>query len=240
MNSSQIIDRLSQLGNPEIAAHSSRFFKTGPGQYGEGDRFLGIRVPVIRKKVRAFQDISLETTLEILKSAFHEARLFALLVMVRKYTRSKSMNEKRDLYRMYLDNTRHINNWDLVDTTAEHIPGAYLFTRSRKPLYRLARSASLWERRIAIMSTFYFIRRMDFADTLNLCEKLLSDREDLIHKATGWMLREVGNRDREKEQTFLNKHCTEMPRAMLRYAIEKFPEDKRRHYLKQPKSQRKT
>ncbi len=168
MKSSQIIDRLSQLGNPEIAAHSSRFFKTGPDQYGEGDRFLGIRVPVIRKEVRSFQDISLETTLEILKSAFHEARLFALLFMVRKYARSRSEEEKLDLYQAYLSNTPNINNWDLVDSSAEHIPGAYLFTRSRKPLYELVQSASLWERRIAVMSTFYFIKQMDLEDTLNL------------------------------------------------------------------------
>jgi len=230
----QILNRLRELGNPDSEAHSQRFFKTGPGQYGEGDRFLGIRVPVIRKCVREYRDISLPDTLELLKSPFHEARLLALLILVTKYHRAEENAERELIYRSYLTHTEFINNWDLVDSSAEHIVGAYLFKKDRKPLYKLARSKDLWERRIGIMSTFHFIKREDFADTLALAEILLNDKEDLIHKAAGWMLREVGNRDRKTEERFLAKHYKQMPRTMLRYAIEKFPETERLTYLHRP------
>ena len=227
----EILNKLRELGDSEIAAHSQRFFKTGPGQYGEGDKFLGIRVPVIRKCVREYIEISLEETVELLKSPFHEARLLALLILVAKYSAANENVERTVIYRSYLQHTEFINNWDLVDTTAEHIVGAHMFDKDRKPIYELARSKDLWERRIGTMATFHFIKREDFSDTLAIAKLLLNDKEDLIHKAVGWMLREVGNRDRKIEEKFLKKHYKQMPRTMLRYAIEKFPETDRQAYL---------
>lgn len=228
--SRKIISKLKELGDRETATHSQRFFKTGPGEYGEGDTFLGIRVPVLRKCARQFRDAGIDESLELLKSPFHEARLLALFMLVNRYSTGAG-NEQQTIYRAYLGNTKYINNWDLVDSSAAYIVGAYLSDRDRKPLYRLARSRNLWERRIGMMSTFQFIKQGDFTDTLALAELLLYDREDLIHKAVGWMLREVGNRDMTAEEAFLVKHYREMPRTMLRYAIEKFPEDKRQAYL---------
>jgi len=227
----QIVNRLRELGDSDIAAHSQRFFKTGPGEYGEGDRFLGIRVPIIRTCVREYRTISLQDTAELLKSPFHEARLLALLMLVAKYSAAKKDTEREAIYRSYLRHTESINNWDLVDCSAEHIVGAHLFGKDRKPIYRLARSKSLWERRIGVMSTFHFVKREDFSDTLAIAELLLGDREDLIHKAVGWMLREVGNRNRKAEERFLTKHYKQMPRTMLRYAIEKLSEPHRQGYL---------
>jgi 3-methyladenine DNA glycosylase AlkD len=231
----QIVKRLRELGDSDIAAHSQRFFKTGPGEYGEGDRFLGIRVPVIRKCVRQYREISLPDAVELLQSPFHEARLLALLILVAKYSRAKEDAERKTIYRSYLDHIEFINNWDLnwdlVDSSAEYIVGAHLFSRDRRPIYRLARSEDLWERRIAVMATFHFVKKEDFADTLAIAELLLNDKEDLIHKAVGWMLREVGNRDHKTEEKFLKKHYKQMPRTMLRYAIEKLPETERLAYL---------
>jgi 3-methyladenine DNA glycosylase AlkD len=230
---SRVIKKLQALGDRDIAAHSQRFFKTGKGQYGEGDRFLGIRVPTIRKYVGEYRTLPLEETLELLKSPFHEARLLALLILVAKFSAANqsSSADQEAVYRSYLGHTKYINNWDLVDCSAEHIVGAHLFSRDRKPIYRLVRSKSMWERRIGIVSTFHFIKRQDFSDTLAVVELLLHDKEDLIHKAAGWMLREVGKRDRNAEKRFLAKHYRQMPRTMLRYAIEKFPESERQAYL---------
>jgi 3-methyladenine DNA glycosylase AlkD len=228
----QIMRKLKQLANPDIALHSQRFFKTGKGEYGEGDRFLGIRVPVIRKCVKEFHDISLKETLDLLKSSFHEVRLLGILILVKKYDSTKSNSEKNTIYKAYLGHTKFINNWDLVDCSAEHIVGSQLSSKDRKPIYQLVASKDLWERRIGVMSTFHFIRKEDFSDTMRIAELLLKDHEDLIHKAVGWMLREIGNRDRSSEEKFLAKHYQKMPRTMLRYAIEKFPENERRAYLK--------
>jgi len=227
----RIIKRLKELGDSDIAAHSQRFFKTGKGEYGEGDRFLGIRVPVIRKCVREYRDIALADTLELLKSPFHEARHLAVLILVAKFSTKKMRDQQGGIYRAYLKHTAFINNWDLVDCSAEHIVGAYLFTRNRKPIYRLIRSKDLWERRIGVMSTFHFVKKNNFQDTLAVAELLLHDQEDLIHKAVGWMIREVGNRNRNSAEGFLAKHYRQMPRTMLRYAIEKFPEMERKAYL---------
>ncbi|MBU8923109.1 MAG: DNA alkylation repair protein [Bacteroidales bacterium] len=242
----EIIATLKALGDPAIAEHSQRFFKTGKGEYGEGDKFLGIRVPVIRaevkKQVKKHKDeyrgslkelrISLlDTALLLLQSSWHEVRLFALLMMVEIF-RKGSTAEKSAVYKAYLANTNRVNNWDLVDLSAHYIIGPYLEDKGRKPLYRLVRSRDLWERRIAIMSTFHFIRNNDFVDTLAISEILLQDKEDLIHKAVGWMLREVGNRHGSAERTFLKKHYKDMPRTMLRYAIEKFPEKERKAWLR--------
>lgn len=230
MNASAISKKLHGLGDSEIAQHSQHFFKTGKGEYGEGDRFLGIRVPVLRQHIRQFRDVSAENVLKLLASKYHEERLFALLLLVDKFKRGTEA-ERNWIYRYYLANTQYINSWDLVDSSADKIVGAWLAEHSRKPLYRLAKSTSLWERRIAVMATFHFIRQEDFNDTLALCELLLHDKEDLIHKAAGWMLREAGKRDIEAEKIFLNRFHKLMPRTMLRYAIERFPQTDRRKYL---------
>jgi 3-methyladenine DNA glycosylase AlkD len=235
----KIEKRLTGLGDAATAAQTQRFFKTGPGQYGEGDIFLGIRMPVLRTLAKELIDTHLTDSVDLLQSPFHEARMLALLIMVYQ---AKRGDNSATLYRAYLANTGKINSWDLVDVTAEHIVGAHLFKLdpsrrslgeggSRNPLTQLAKSKSLWERRIAIISTFHFIRRNDFSDTLALADLLLNDPEDLMHKAVGWMLREVGNRDRAIEEAFLLPRYKHMPRTMLRYAIERFPEPLRLAYL---------
>lgn len=222
---------LRKLSNKKIAEHSQRFFKTGKGQYGEGDKFLGIRVPILRQMAKEHNNISINDTFQLLNSHFHEERLFALLKLIQLYKKA-SNGDKKKIYTSYLENTKFINNWDLVDCSAEHIVGAYLYLRDKKPIYDLAYSQSLWERRISIMSTFHYIKRNKFSDTLSISEILLYDKHDLIHKSVGWMLREVGKRDREREEKFLRKYYRDMPRTMLRYAIEKFPTQKRKMYLK--------
>lgn len=226
-----ICTELRKFAEPQRASFHQRFFKTGRGEYGEGDRFLGVRVPHIRKLVRKFRGLSLEDTEKLLHSRWHEERLFALLVMVDSFRRS-SDELQENIYDLYMDSTQWINNWDLVDLSAPHIPGGWLYGRDRKSLYDFAGSGDLWKKRIAIISTQYFIRKNDFEDTLHISEKLLKDNHDLIHKAVGWMLREVGKKNLETEEKFLRKHYREMPRTMLRYAIEKFPEEKRQKYLK--------
>jgi len=221
---------LKNLASEEDARQLQRFFKTAKGEYAEGDRFLGIRVPILRDVAKKYQQMSLEDAALLLCSGFHEERMIALILLVSRFKKA-SPSDKESIYKIYLSHTKYINNWDLVDTSAEHIVGAYLFNLDRKPLYVLAESLDLWERRIAILSTFHFIRQRQFADTLAISEILLHDEHDLIHKAVGWMLREVGKRDLAEEESFLKKHCRAMPRTMLRYAIEKFPEEKRRRYL---------
>ena len=228
MTAKDIKKSLIKLGNHEIAQHSQRFFKTEKGEYGEGDKFLGIRVPIIRKQLKNFANISLGQTLILLKSPFHEIRLFAVLMLVQKFS---SGDEKRKIYELYLKNAKYVNNWDLVDSSAHYIVGAFLIDKDKTPIYELAKSNDLWERRISIISTFYFIKSGKFDDALKISEILLDDKEDLIHKAVGWMLREVGNRNLSEEEKFLKKFVLKMPRTMLRYAIEKFPETKRKKYL---------
>jgi len=223
--------QIRRLGNKEYTARLRKYFKTGKGEYGEGDRFLGIQVPVLRKIAKKYRKISISQVSELVKSQFHEERLFSLLVLVEFFKRAND-KDKKIIYTTYLTNTKFINNWDLVDASAGHIVGAYLLTRDKKPIYLLARSKNIWERRISIMSTSYFIKHNRFVDTLSIAEMLLGDEEDLIHKAVGWMLREIGKRDLELEERFLGKHYKSMPRTMLRYAIEKFPKEKRKIYLK--------
>lgn len=228
----EILGRLNAIANARDAIFAQRFFKTGPGEYGEGDVFLGIRVPAVRKLAREFRDVvSAEEILRLLKSKFHEARLLALLLLVEKFERGDEA-AKRAVYVSYLSGVSGINNWDLVDVSAARIVGAWLHGRDRAPLYKLARSKNLWERRIAIIATLYFIRQDDFGDTLRLAEFFLRDGHDLMHKACGWMLREAGKRDVRTLEAFLERHAAEMPRTMLRYAIEKFPEARRRAYLR--------
>jgi len=227
-----VLKTLLDLADSDIAAGSQRFFKTGKGEYGEGDRFLGIRVPTIRKCVKDVGPLSLDDTAVLMASVYHEVRMFALLMLVAKYGAAAEGAEKAAVYQFYLANTQFINNWDLVDCSAPHIVGAHLFLQDRQPIFRLIGSKGLWERRIGIISTLYFIKRDDFSDTLRAAELLLDDRQDLIHKAAGWMLREVGKRDQGSLEGFLNAHYRKMPRTMLRYAIERLPEDERRAYLK--------
>jgi len=231
MLASAVVSRLRELGDPDIAAHSQRFFKTGPGEYGEGDRFLGIRMPVLRGEAKRLGGLSLAQCLKLLRSPFHEARLLALLLLARRFEQGDE--EERDtLFRHYLEHTAYINNWDLVDSSAPAIVGGHLARRDRSPLDRLAASPDLWERRIAVLACLHFIRQDDFRDALRLCAALLRDPEDLIHKATGWMLREIGKRDGAAARAFLERHSRRMPRTMLRYAIEKFPPGERQRYLK--------
>lgn len=227
----QIQKEMVHLSNPDDAAFLQGYFKTGPGQYGEGDIFRGIRVPAVRKLAGKHRHISLEDADALLHSPYHEDRLLALLILMRKYGAADEAG-RAAIYKLYLGRTNYINNWDLVDLSALHIVGAHLEGRSRKPLYILARSKIIWERRIAVLATFHFIRNGDFSDSLKIAALLLTDKEDLIHKAAGWMLREVGKRDQKKEELFLLNHYRQMPRTMLRYAIERFPADARRKYLK--------
>ena len=227
----QIQARLGDLASDEVAQGSRRFFKTGAGQYGEGDIFLGIKVPALRKLVGEFPCVNLEDAVQLLDSKHHESRLLALLFLVRDFGGGEEA-ERQKIYDIYLAAIRHINNWDLVDASAPYIVGAHLADRERSPLYRLAQSDSLWERRIAIVATFHFIRNGDLSDTLNIAAHLLADQEDLIHKATGWMLREVGKRNPAALEIFLRRHYPIMPRTMLRYAIERFPETLRQAYLR--------
>ena len=221
---------LMALADPDYATHSLRFFKTGPGQYGEGDKFLGLTVPEMRTIVRKYRGLDDEGALELLASPWHEERLVALLLLVQGYKRGDE-RRRQTIHRAYLANTRWINNWDLVDLSAEHVVGPHIDAGEIALLERLARSKNLWERRIAIVATFHFIKRDEFRPTLKIATMLLQDSHDLIHKAVGWMLREVGKRDRSTLDGFLKKHYHTMPRTMLRYAIERHPETLRKRYL---------
>ncbi len=218
-------ERMRAAANPQKAEFLQRFFKTGPGQYAEGDLFLGLTVPQTRALLPLCRDMDLTQLLELLHSAYHEERLLALLCLGKR--------GGAEVYRAYLDNTRWVNNWDLVDSSASQIVGAWLLERERSVLDRLAHSALMWERRIAVIATFAFIRRGQLQDTLRLCEVLLGDSHDLMHKACGWMLREVGKRDPACLEGFLNQHAAVMPRTMLRYALEKMPSERRRYYMEQ-------
>ena len=228
--SADLAARLRQRADKTRVPALQRFFQTGPGQYAEGDIFIGVTVPHLRQICRECRNAGLADSLALLGSAVHEERLLALLLLVEAFKRGEDQR-KREIYRLYLANTRFINNWDLVDSSAPHIVGAWLFTRSRAPLGRLARSSSLWERRIAIIATQFFIRNGDLEETFRIADLLLTDRHDLIHKAVGWMLREAGNRNPKAERAYLETRYPRMPRTMLRYAIEKFPEAERRRYL---------
>jgi len=226
----QIIKGLSQLSDPERAKNLSRFFKTGKGQYGEGDVFWGITVPAQRKMAKRYVDLSLSDLQELLSSKIHELRLTALLILVSKYQKADD-DGKNEIFSFYLKNTENISNWDLVDLSSPKIVGDYLVGKDTSILFILAKSSNLWERRIAVLSTFKFIGNNDFEDALSISELLLHDEHDLIQKAVGWALREIGKGDQEVEERFLRKFHKEMPRTMLRYAIEKFDEKERKSYL---------
>jgi 3-methyladenine DNA glycosylase AlkD len=221
---------LLALANPEKARFLAGYFKTGKGQYGEGDQFLGIVVPKVRALAKRFRHLPLPDCRKLLVSPYNEARLLALLVLVERY--AKGDDATRDaVYALFLKHRHRVNNWNLVDSAAPFITGAHLLQRERSVLYGLLESNSLWDRRIAILSTFAFIRNNDFTETLQLVEKSLNDQQDLMHKACGWMLREVGNRNAAVLEAFLARHHAGMPRTMLRYAIEKFDRDKRKAML---------
>lgn len=229
--SKEVRKELRELAEPDRAVKYQSFFKTGKGEYGEGDRFLGVRMPFIRKLVRRFRDISIEDQIDLLHSPWHEERMFALVSMVEAFKRGDETLRK-NIYKTYMISADFINNWDLVDVTAPHIPGAWLHDKKKEPLYDFAVQDHLWKKRISIIATQHFIRGGDYSDTLRISAILLNDEHDLIHKAVGWMLREVGKKDMETEEQFLKKHYRKMPRTMLRYAIEKFPEALRQRYLK--------
>ncbi len=233
----EIRTALLELGNPKKAESSKRFFKTGKGKYGHGDKFIGVTVPEQRAVAKRFVYASLSTIEQLLESEIHEFRLTGLLILVEQFKQTKAKGTKikemkqKQIFNFYLAHIDHINNWDLVDLSAPNIIGKYLSDKDKRFLYRLAESSDLWKKRIAIVATYTFIRNGIFEPTLEISEKLLEDKLDLIHKAVGWMLREVGKKDASVLEKFLNKHCKKMPRTMLRYSIERFPEAKRKHFL---------
>ena len=222
---------LKSKANPKQAKNLQRFFKTGPGEYGEGDIFLGLKVGGSREIAKKYKDLSLKETEKLLHSKIHEERLIALLILIHKFQTGKE-NLKEKIFKLYLKNTKYINNWDLVDFSAHKIIGEYLRNKSKKILYKLVKSKNIWERRIAVLSTFQFIANNEFKESLKISKLLLKDKHDLIHKAVGWMLREIGKRSLVTEEKFLKTHYKNMPRTMLRYAIERFPEKRRQAYLK--------
>ncbi len=221
---------LRKKTNPKEAAGCQRFFKTGPGQYGEGNIFLGISVPELRLVSKQFKHLSASDLSRLLKSTFHEERMIALFILIDQYQTANPTRRKKT-FDFYVRNIRYVNNWDLVDCSASHIVGHFLHAQDKSLLDKLARSQNLWARRIAIVSTFYFIRKGEFQNTFKIAKILINDKHDLIYKATGWMLREVGKRDQAAEEKFLNEHYLKMPRTMLRYAIERFSDSKRKFYL---------
>jgi 3-methyladenine DNA glycosylase AlkD len=231
MNLNDIKKEIKKNADPVKAVGLQRFFKTGPGEYGEGDIFFGIMVPVQRSIAKKYIGLALSDIKELLYSDHHEERLIALLILVEQYKKGNDQLQE-DIFTFYHLHRKQINNWDLIDLTADRISGAYLINKDKSLLYKLAVSKNFWERRIAVMSTFHFIKYHQYDDALGIAQILLNDNHDLIHKAVGWMLREIGKRDLKTDESFLKKYYKKMPRTMLRYAIEKFPEPKRLAYLK--------
>lgn len=224
----QIKQSLRKVAEPDRVPILSSFFKTGKGQYGEGDKFLGITVPNTRKVAKQYQDADFTTIQKLLYSKIHEERLCALLILVHQFQKG---NKQEQIVDFYLKHAKQVNNWDLVDLTSEKILGAWLFNKNKDVLYKLMKSNNLWEQRISIIATFYFIKNNKFDDTLKIATHFLTHKHDLMHKAVGWMLREVGKRNQATEEQFLKKYYKTMPRTMLRYAIERFDEKKRRFYM---------
>ncbi len=227
----EVLVALERLADPDKAAQAAAYFKAQPGGYGAGDVFLGVRVPELRRLARAQRTLPLAEVQKLLRSPYHEARLLALLLLVERYRRAGG-KEKEEIVDLYLQNKDSVNNWDLVDSSAPHLLGPYSWeSGDQRLLGELAASSSLWERRMAVMATFYFIRRGEFEPTLRLARKLLTDPEELVHKAVGWLLREIGKRDEETLVAFLEENAARMPRPMLRYATEKLPAEARRRFL---------
>ncbi len=226
----QVKNELAKLSDPEHAMKLQGFFKTGKGEYGEGDVFLGLRVPDQRRVAKKYRKAPLTDVSELLRSEIHEHRLTALFILTEQFNKGNEETRRR-IVDLYLSNTAYVNNWDLVDSSAHKILGEWLIDKERGLLYELARSESLWERRISVISTFAFIRRGDMVDAVALAEALVDDEHDLIHKASGWVLREVGKKDQSVLEKFLLDHYKTMPRTMLRYSIERLPEELRRFYM---------
>jgi 3-methyladenine DNA glycosylase AlkD len=235
MKATEAKKELKCLASTEVASVSMGFFKSGPGEYAEGDVFIGVRVPMIRNVARRFKQLPLSEIELLLQSTIHEERLLALLIVVQNAMKGDDAYRKA-VYELYCRNIRHVNNWDLVDTSAPVVVGGYLRDKSRQPLVKFAKSSNLWERRIAIIATQHFIRLGEFEDTLKISKILLADGEDLLHKATGWMLREVGKRDETLLIAFLDEHGSCIPRTMLRYAIERLSPEVRNAYLRSTRS----
>jgi len=236
MSLNKIKSDLKEVTNKKEAKILTRFFKTGKGEYGEGDIFLGVTVPEQRKIAKKYYNLNLKEIKKLLESKIHEERQTSLFILIANYEKAQKENntkKQKEIFNFYLNNSEHVNNWDLVDLSAPKIVGEYLLNKKekRKVLYELAISNNLWKKRIAILSTYTFIKNKDFKDTIKLSEMFLKEKHDLMHKAVGWMLREVGKKDEKILIDFLDKHYKEMPRTMLRYAIEKFPEEKRKYYL---------
>ena len=232
MGLNQMIDELKSLADPEKARVHQRFFKTRPGEYGEGDLFYGVKVPDIRKIAKKYGNIPYEDIEKLICSQIHEKRFLALIILLNMLAKKRcSMAEQKKIFDFYIMHRKYVNNWDLVDLSAPGIAGRWLMDKNKQVLYDFAMSQDLWERRIAIIGTFYFIKKNEFEHTIKLSKILVKDKEDLIHKAVGWMLREVGKRDMGEEEKFLKTNLDQMPRTMLRYAIEKFPENLRQKYL---------
>jgi 3-methyladenine DNA glycosylase AlkD len=227
----EVRKELKKYASKENAAVLQRFFKTGPGEYGDGDVFIGVKVPPIRKTAEKFLTLSIPQLKKVIKSPIHEERLLALIIITKKFGKADDEG-KKDIVEFYLQNRKYINNWDLVDLSAPYILGPWYYDKDRSILYDLVNIGDMWEKRIAVLASFYFIKQNDYNTSLDLITLLLNDGRDLINKACGWMLREIGKRDLKTEEIFLKKHYKTMPRTMLRYAIEKFPEEKRQAYLK--------
>lgn len=223
-------NKIKFLCSPEISKTMQWFFKTGKGEYGEGDIFAGLKVPTQRMLAREFRHLPMTDLKVLINSSVHEERLISLFILVDRYNNA-DMAGKEEIFNFYLRNRKGINNWDLVDLSAPKIIGRHLLEKDRSLLFKFASSKNLWERRIAVLSTQEFIRNGDYTTTLQIAKMLLQDEHDLIHKAVGWMLREVGKKDLRAEEEFLKDHYKKMPRTMLRYAIEKFPETKRKKYI---------
>lgn len=231
-NTSRSVEKeLRQYRNPDKAAFFPRFFRTGPGEYGEGDRFIGVVVPDQRKVAKAFKTLPQPEIEKLLASPIHECRLTGLFILVHQFEKAKTTSEQKSIYDFYVKHVDRVNHWDLVDTTCHKIMGPYLMERSRKPLFKFAKAKHLWKNRISIVTTYYFIKRQDLGTTIDLAKELLGHEHDLIHKAVGWMLRELGIQDKSLLEEFLRQHAAEMPRTMLRYSIEKFPKEQRKKIL---------
>jgi 3-methyladenine DNA glycosylase AlkD len=226
----QVKTELKKLSDPEHATKLQGFFKTGEGEYGEGDIFIGVRVPDQRRIAKKYKNIPLTDVLGLIQSGIHEHRLTALFILTEQFNKGDE-EAKRRIVDLYLGNTAHVNNWDLVDSSAHKILGEWLVNKPRDTLYAMVESENIWERRISIISTFAFIRRGDLGDALALARALIDDGHDLIHKASGWVLREVGKKDQSALERFLLKHYEAMPRTMLRYSIERLPEERKRFFM---------